>query len=133
MIVFLPGIGEIRRVEVKLRAMNLGEHVLITPLHSSLTQAEQDIAISPSLEGKRKIVLSSSIAETSITVEGVHIVIDSGFMRVPRYSPRTGLTRLETVRVSQASADQRRGRAGRTGPGICYRLWTEQEGRQLSP
>jgi ATP-dependent helicase HrpB len=132
-IVFLPGIGEIRRVGSKLRTMNLGEHVLITPLHSSLTQEEQDLAISPSSKGIRKIVLSSSIAETSITVEGVHIVIDSGLMRVPRFSPRTGLTRLETVPVSQASADQRRGRAGRTGPGICYRLWTEQEGRQLAP
>ncbi|MEX1028917.1 MAG: helicase-related protein [Paenibacillaceae bacterium] len=130
-IVFLPGIGEIRRVGNKLRAMNLDEHVRISPLHSSLTQEEQDLAIAPSSPGIRKVVLSSSIAETSITVEGVHIVIDSGWMRVPRFSPRTGLTRLETVPVSQASADQRRGRAGRTGPGICYRLWTEQEGRQL--
>jgi ATP-dependent helicase HrpB len=130
-IVFLPGIGEIRRVSSKLRAMNLGEHVRITPLHSSLTQEEQDLAISPSSPGIRKVVLSSAIAETSITVEGVHIVIDSGWMRVPRFSPRTGLTGLETVLVSQASADQRRGRAGRTAPGICYRLWTEQEGTQL--
>lgn len=130
-IVFLPGLGEIRRVGSKLRTMNHGEHVLVAPLHSSLTQEEQDLAISPSIQGVRKIVLSSSIAETSITVQGVHIVIDSGLMRVPRFSPRTGLTRLETVPVSQASADQRRGRAGRIGPGICYRLWTEQEGRQL--
>lgn len=132
-IVFLPGMAEIRRVESKLRAINLGEQIVITPLHSSLTQEEQELAISPGNKDIRKIVLSSSIAETSITVEGVHIVIDSGLMRVPRFSTRTGLTRLETVPVSQASADQRRGRAGRTGPGICYRLWTEQEGRLLPP
>lgn len=132
-IVFLPGMAEIRIVESKLRAMKLGEHIIIAPLHSSLSYDEQELAISPGTKNIRKIVLSSSIAETSITVEGVHIVIDSGIMRVPRFSPRTGLTRLETVPVSQASADQRRGRAGRTGPGICYRLWTEQEGRQLPP
>lgn len=130
-LVFLPGISEIRRVGSNLSGMNLGEHVRITMLHSSLTQNEQDIATSPSIQGVRKIVLSSSIAETSITVEGVHIVIDCGLMRVSRFSPRIGLSRLITVPVSQASADQRRGRAGRTGPGVCYRLWTEQEGRQL--
>lgn len=132
-IVFLPGISEIRRVAHTLGAISLGEGVRIMTLHSSLTQEEQDIAIAPSLAGVRKIVLSSSIAETSLTVEGVHIVIDSGLMRVPRFSPRSGLTRLETIPVSQASADQRRGRAGRTGSGICYRMWTEQEGRQLAP
>lgn len=131
--VFLPGLAEIRRVGFRLRAMNLGSQVTIMPLHSSLSQEEQEIAISPSTENIRKIVLSSSIAETSLTVEGVFIVIDSGLMRVPRFSPRTGLTRLETVPVSQASSNQRRGRAGRTGPGICYRMWTEQEGRQLPP
>jgi ATP-dependent helicase HrpB len=132
-IVFLPGISEIRRVAHSLSTISLGEGVRVMALHSSLTQEEQDMAIAPSLAGVRKVVLSSSIAETSLTVEGVHIVIDSGLMRVPRFSPRSGLTRLETIPVSQASADQRRGRAGRTGSGICYRMWTEQEGRQLAP
>ena len=94
---------------------------------------EQDLAISPSPPGRRKIVLATSIAETSITIDGVRIVVDSGLSRVPRYEPDVGLTRLETVRVSRAAADQRRGRAGRTEPGVCYRLWDEPQTSSLEP
>lgn len=129
-LVFLPGAGEIRRVERQLSEMAL-TGVRIAPLYGNLPSEVQDRAIAPSFAGQRKVVLATSIAETSLTVEGVHIVIDSGRMRVPRFSPRTGMTRLETMAVSRASADQRRGRAGRLGPGICYRLWTEQEDLRL--
>ena len=87
----------------------------------------------PGRPGRRKIVLASSIAQTSLTIEGVRVVIDAGLSRVPRYDPSGGLTRLETVRVSAAAADQRRGRAGRTQPGVCYRLWDERETRGLVP
>ncbi len=130
-LVFLPGVGEIRRVEERLRG--LGPTIDVAPLYGDLSPAEQDRAIAPSPAGRRKVVLATSIAETSLTIEGVRIVIDSGFMRVPRFSPRSGMTRLETVRVSLASADQRRGRAGRLEPGVCYRLWTEEAGRGLLP
>ena len=99
----------------------------IVGLFGALDAREQDRAISPSPPGRRKVVLATSIAETSITIEGVRVVIDSGLARVPRYEPDVGLTRLETVRVSRAAADQRRGRAGRTEPGICYRLWDEPQ------
>jgi ATP-dependent helicase HrpB len=129
-LVFLPGVGEIRRVEERL---DLGASVDVAPLYGDLSPAEQDRAIAPSPSGRRKVVLATSIAETSLTIEGVRIVIDSGLMRVPRFSPRSGMTRLETVRVSQASADQRRGRAGRLEPGICYRLWPEEAQRGLLP
>jgi ATP-dependent helicase HrpB len=105
--------------------------VRIYPLHGSLSPEEQDRALAPSAAGERKIVLSTSVAETSLTVEGVTIVIDGGLSRVSRFSPRTGMTRLETTVVSAASADQRRGRAGRLAPGICYRLWSEEEQRRL--
>lgn len=126
-LVFLPGAGEIRQVETQLKELALGQGVKIAPLHGNLSQEAQDLAIMPSPPGQRKIVLATAIAETSLTVEGIGVVIDSGLMRVPRFSPRTGMTRLETVTVSRASADQRRGRAGRLGPGVCYRLWTRQE------
>ncbi len=132
-LVFLPGAAEIRRVEQNLVERGLGPDVQIAPLYGNLPQEEQDEAIAPSRPGERKVVLSTSIAETSLTVEGVKVVIDSGWMRVSRFSPRTGMTRLETIRVSLSSADQRRGRAGRLGPGVCYRLWTKQEHRQLAP
>lgn len=132
-LVFLPGAGEIRRLEEKLLEVNLGAHVRIYPLYANLSIATQEAAIAPSPLGESKVVLATSIAETSLTIEGVRIVIDGGWIRVPRFSPRTGMTRLETVRVSQASSEQRRGRAGRLGPGTCYRLWTEQENRHLSP
>ncbi len=127
MLVFLPGAGEIRRVQALLE----GLPVRVAPLHGTLSQEEQDQAIAPSRPGERKVVLATSIAETSLTVEGVRVVVDCGLSRVPRFSPRTGMTRLETVPVSRASADQRRGRAGRLGPGVCYRLWSEQEDRAL--
>jgi ATP-dependent helicase HrpB len=102
-------------------------------LYGALDAETQDRAISPAPAGRRKIVLATSIAETSLTIEGVRVVVDSGLARVPRYEPSVGLTRLETVRVSRASADQRRGRAGRTEPGVCYRLWDEPETRSLAP
>ncbi len=102
-------------------------------LFGALDAREQDRAISPSPAGRRKVVLATSIAETSLTIEGVRVVIDSGLSRVPRYEPDVGLTRLETVRVSRAAADQRRGRAGRTEPGVCYRLWDEPQTGSLEP
>lgn len=133
LLAFLPGAGEIRRVERLLLEAGLGPQVRIAPLYGQLAQGEQDAAIAPGVPGQRKVVLATSIAESSLTVEGVRIVVDGGRMRVPRFSPRTGMTRLETVTVSRDSADQRRGRAGRTAPGVCYRLWTEQEDRRLAP
>ncbi|MFZ5781420.1 MAG: ATP-dependent helicase HrpB [Pseudomonadota bacterium] len=129
-LVFLPGIGEIRRVAERL---DPSPGVDVAPLYGDLSPGDQDRAIAPSPAGRRKVVLATAIAETSLTIEGVRIVIDSGLMRLPRFSPRSGMTRLETVRVSQASADQRRGRAGRLEPGICYRLWTEEAQRGLAP
>lgn len=132
LLVFLPGAGEIRRVESLLLESRLPAGVKIAPLYGALPQELQDRAIERGKPGERKIVLATSIAETSLTVEGVRIVIDSGLMRVPQFSPRTGMTRLVTMSVSRASADQRRGRAGRLGPGVCYRMWTEQEDRMLA-
>ncbi|MHB1170871.1 MAG: ATP-dependent helicase HrpB, partial [Longimicrobiales bacterium] len=128
-LVFLPGAGEIRRVQEQLR--DLPGNVHVHRLHGSLTQAEQDAALARAPAGARKVVLSSAIAETSLTIEGIRVVIDSGLMRVPRFSPRIGMTQLVTVRVSRASADQRRGRAGRTAPGVCYRMWTQAEDAAL--
>jgi ATP-dependent helicase HrpB len=133
LLVFLPGTPEIRRVAARLQERKLGPGVKVAQLHSSLPQEEQDEAIVPAVDGVRKIVLSTSIAETSLTVQGVRVVIDSGLMRVQRFSPRTGMSRLETLPVSRASADQRRGRAGRLEAGLCYRLWTEEEHRALAP
>ncbi|MGO4706068.1 ATP-dependent helicase HrpB [Microvirga sp. 2MCAF38] len=124
-LVFLPGQGEIRRVETQLRERVNDPAVDIAPLYGALDRVEQDLAVSPAKPGRRKVVLATSIAETSLTIEGVRVVVDSGLARVPVFEPNIGLTRLETVRVSRAAADQRRGRAGRTEPGICYRLWEE--------
>ncbi|AGK59435.1 ATP-dependent helicase HrpB [Hyphomicrobium denitrificans 1NES1] len=132
-LVFLPGQGEIVRVAERLGALNLPNTIDIAPLYGALDPATQDRAISPAKAGRCKIVLATSIAETSITIEGVRVVIDSGLARVPRFEPDVGVARLETVRVSRASADQRRGRAGRTEPGICYRLWDEPETQGLVP
>jgi ATP-dependent helicase HrpB len=123
-LVFLPGIAEIRRTAEHLMHADLPDSTSVIPLYGDLQQAEQDRAIAPSPKGRRKIVLATSIAETSLTIEGVRVVIDSGLMRVPRFSPRAGMTRLATVPVSHAAADQRRGRAGRLGPGVCFRMWT---------
>ena len=122
---FLPGQREIRRVEERLREGLHGLTVEIRPLHGGLDLRAQDEAVAPALPGHRKVVLATAIAETSLTIEGVRIVIDSGLARVPRYEPGVGITRLVTVRASRASVDQRRGRAGRTEPGVCYRLWDE--------
>ena len=125
-LVFLPGIGEIRRVESMLRP-SLPPHVDVFPLAGALTLAEQDAALEPSPHGRRRVVLSTDIAESSLTVEGVRVVVDAGLARVPRHDPRTGMTRLTTVATSRASADQRAGRAGRTAPGVAYRLWSRIE------
>jgi ATP-dependent helicase HrpB len=132
-LVFLPGQGEIRRVETQLRERIADPAVDIAPLYGALTQKEQDAAVLPTAPGRRKVVLATSIAETSLTIQGVRVVVDSGLARVPRYEPGIGLTRLETVPVSRASADQRRGRAGRTEPGVCYRLWDEAATGSLKP
>ena len=133
LLVFLPGAAEIRRTETQIRERVADKNVDIVALFGALEAREQDRAISPAPPGRRKIVLATSIAETSLTIEGVRVVIDSGLARVPRYEPDVGLTRLETVRVSRAAADQRRGRAGRTEPGVCYRLWDEPQTGSLEP
>ena len=129
---FLPGAAEIRRTAAQLEG-RLDANIDVVALYGALAGDEQDRAIAPAPPGRRKIVLATSIAETSITIEGVRIVVDSGLARVPRYEPDVGVTRLETVRVSRAAADQRRGRAGRTEPGICYRLWDEPQTASLEP
>ncbi len=132
LLAFLPGAGEIRRTKTLLDG-RAEPSTDVVALYGALTGDEQDRAIAPALPGRRKIVLATSIAETSITIEGVRIVVDSGLARVPRYEPDVGVTRLETVRVSRAAADQRRGRAGRIEPGICYRLWDEPQTAALEP
>ncbi len=132
-LVFLPGAAEIRRVDALLAERGLPPDTFVAPLYGNLPNDAQDRAILPAPPGRRKVVLATPIAETSLTIEGVRVVVDAGLARVPRYSPRTGMTRLETVRVSRASADQRRGRAGRLGPGVCYRLWPEAEQQHLLP
>ena len=128
---FLPGQGEIRRTEERLRERIDPATTILAPLYGALDRSEQDQAIEPAPPGKRKVVLATSIAETSLTIEGVRVVVDCGTARVPRFDPDVGVTRLQTVRVSRASADQRRGRAGRTEPGVCYRLWDEAETASL--
>jgi ATP-dependent helicase HrpB len=133
LLVFLPGAGEIRRTETLLKERLRDPAVDVVALYGALHAREQDRAISPAASGRRKVVLATSIAETSLTIEGVRVVIDSGLSRVPRYEPDVGITRLETVRVSRAAADQRRGRAGRTEPGVCYRLWDEPQTGSLEP
>ncbi len=125
-LVFLPGSGEIRKVAALL-AGRMPADVELMPLYGDLPQAAQDAAIVPAEAGRRKLVLATSIAETSLTIEGVRVVVDAGLMRVPRFDAVSGMTRLLTVRVSRASADQRRGRAGRLEAGVCYRLWSEGE------
>jgi ATP-dependent helicase HrpB len=132
LLVFLPGEGEIRRVEEQLLRSDLPANTDVRPLYGAMALAEQDQAIQPSPQGRRKIVLATTIAETSLTIEGIEAVIDVGLKRVPRFDPAAGMTSLETVRVSQASAEQRKGRAGRLRPGRCYRLWPEAETRALA-
>jgi len=133
LLVFLPGQGEIRRVAQRLGERLADPDVEVAPLFGALDARAQDRAIAPAPAGRRKVVLATAIAQTSLTIEGVRVVIDSGLARVPRHHPASGLTRLETIRVSAAAADQRRGRAGRTEPGVCYRLWAEPETRSLEP
>ncbi|MFO1103844.1 MAG: ATP-dependent helicase HrpB [Methylocystis sp.] len=128
---FLPGQGEIMRVASRLADSRLPDNVDIAPLYGALDRSEQDWAIAPSPPGRRKIVLATSIAETSLTIDGVRVVVDCGLARVQRFEPDLGLSRLETVRAARASVDQRRGRAGRTEPGVCYRLWDEPQTASL--
>ncbi|MGE0723634.1 MAG: ATP-dependent helicase HrpB [Alphaproteobacteria bacterium] len=132
-LVFLPGMAEIRRAERHLAAIIDDPAIRIAPLHGDLPGPAQDRAIAPGRPDERKIVLATSIAETSLTIEGVTTVVDAGLKRVPRFDPATGMTRLATVPVSIAAAEQRRGRAGRLGPGTCHRLWTAAEHRGLIP
>ena len=129
---FLPGAAEIRRTQNLLAERIHDASIEIVPLFGALDAAVQDRAIAPTPKGHRKVVLATSIAETSLTIEGVRIVVDCGLARVPRYEPDIGLTRLETVRASRAAVDQRRGRAGRTEPGVCYRLWDEPQTASLA-
>jgi ATP-dependent helicase HrpB len=133
-LVFLPGQAEIRRVHQQL-ADALGEstQVLLCPLHGELDLAAQRAAIDPAPVGKRKVVLATNIAETSLTIDGVRVVIDAGLARVPRFDPGSGMARLDTQRISKASATQRAGRAGRLEPGVCYRLWSQDQHEQLAP
>lgn len=124
---FLPGWGEIRRTQERLAGLD----ALVVPLHGELPPAEQDIALNPAPGGRRKVVLATSIAETSLTVPGVRIVVDGGFRRAPRLDPSSGLSRLVTLRISRAAAEQRAGRAGRQAPGVAIRLWSEALHRGL--
>ena len=133
MLVFLPGAGEIRRVEQQLSDLSLPQQTLITSLYGNLSPQAQDQAILPPPTGWRKVVLSTNIAETSLTIEGIRIVLDIGLMRLPRFDPRSGMSRLTTITISQASAEQRRGRAGRLEPGLCVRCWSETTQRTLAP
>jgi ATP-dependent helicase HrpB len=123
-LVFLPGGREVRRTVERLAA-RLPDDIDIVPLYGELGAAAQDQALQPSAPGRRRVIVATNIAETSLTIEGVRIVIDGGFERRPRFDPATGMSRLDTVRISRASADQRRGRAGRMGTGLCVRLWSE--------
>src|SRR5690606_7779766 len=119
---FLPGQGEIKKCEALLQKELKG--FAIHPLYGQLSPGQQFSAIMPSRSGKRKIVLATSIAETSLTIEGIKIVVDTGFGRTSRFDPKSGISRLETVQISRDSADQRAGRAGRLSPGVCYRMWS---------
>lgn len=132
LLVFLPGEGEIRRLAERLQDA-LPPDVDLCPLFGQLAGEDQDRAIAPAAAGRRKVVLATSIAETSLTIEGIRVVVDAGLMRVPCFDPGSGMTRLVTHRVSQANAEQRRGRAGRLGPGHCLRLWSGEEQQRLRP
>ncbi len=129
-LVFLPGAGEIRRTTSNLED-TVPENVELHPLFGNLPPKKQDAAIEPSPEGRRKVVIATDIAETSLTIDGIRVVVDSGLRRTPRFDPQSGMTQLETVKISKASADQRKGRAGRTQPGVCYRLWTRHTHQHL--
>ncbi len=130
---FLPGAAEIRRVQRALETGDLGSSTRVLPLYGELDPASQDAALTPAPAGRRKIVLATSIAETSLTIEGIRVVVDVGQRRYSEFDPATGMSRLVTGKVSQAAADQRRGRAGRLSEGDCYRLWSEGSQAALSP
>ena len=130
---FLPGAAEINRVQRNLEAAGLEAGVRVLPLYGELAGADQDAALSPAPRGQRKIVLATSIAETSLTIEGIRVVVDAGLRRYAEFDPSTGMSRLVTAKVSQAAADQRRGRAGRISAGWCYRLWSEGTQAALAP
>ena len=129
-LVFLPGEAEIKNTETILRSKH--KEIAIHPLYGQLPPQKQFAAIMPSREGRRKIILATSIAETSLTIEGVKVVVDCGFSRTLKFNPNTGLSRLETVEITLDSADQRAGRAGRLGPGVCYRMWTKATHHRLN-
>ncbi|MFJ2333023.1 ATP-dependent helicase HrpB [Pseudomonas helleri] len=132
-LVFLPGQAEIRRVTQQLAdALGQRSDIALCPLHGELDLTAQRAAIEPAPSGTRKVVLATNIAETSLTIDGVRVVIDAGLARVPRFDPGSGMTRLDTQRISRASATQRAGRAGRLEPGVCYRLWSEDQHAQLA-
>jgi ATP-dependent helicase HrpB len=133
LLVFLPGQGEIHAVTEALSGRLGDPSVQVRPLYGNLSIESQQAAISPEASGGRKIVLATNIAETSLTIEGVDVVVDCGLARAPQFDPNTGMTRLHTVRISQASALQRAGRAGRLAPGHCYRLWSRDQHSQLAP
>lgn len=133
LLVFLPGAWEIRRTQDLLQAALPKNAVDVWPLYGDLPWEAQDKAIRPGADGRRKVVLATPIAETSLTIEGVKVVVDSGLVRVPRFDPQSGLSRLTTMRISAASAEQRAGRAGRLAPGVCYRLWSQATQRGLVP
>ncbi len=132
-LVFLPGAREIRRVQSLLQSSGLDSSVRLFPLYGELSGDDQDAALQPSPPGPRKVVLATNIAETSLTIQGVRIIVDSGLVRRSLFDPSTGMSRLETQRISRASAEQRQGRAGRVEPGVCYRVWSEGAQRSLAP
>ena len=131
-LVFLPGAAEIRRCCDAIAAGASDPSLQVLPLYGDLDAAAQDAALRPAPAGRRKVVVATNLAETSLTIEGVRIVVDSGLERRQRFDPSSGMSRLETVSISRASADQRRGRAGRTAPGVCYRLWSESAHASLA-
>ena len=133
LLAFLPGAPEIRRAVKRLEAAKLPDEWMLTPLYGTLPRDRQNAALSPPPAGRYKIVLATAIAETSLTIDGISVVVDGGLQRMPRFDPVSGMSRLITLPVSRASADQRRGRAGRLGPGICYRLWSENTHPTLPP
>lgn len=128
---FLPGAAEIRRVQKNLESVDHDRHLRVLPLYGELPPAEQDAALTPAPAGQRRVVLATSIAETSLTIEGIRIIVDSGLRRFAKFDPVSGMSRLETGKVSQAAAEQRRGRAGRLNTGVCYRLWSAGEQTSL--
>jgi len=130
-LLFLPGVGEIKQTVAQLQPLEVCKNIVLAPLYGELSRQAQAAALLPDKSGRRRVVLATSIAETSLTIEGIHTVVDAGWSRLPRFYPNSGLTRLETVRVSLASADQRAGRAGRLAPGHCYRLWAESTNSRL--